>query len=137
MIPHKTPAESEASILACHDAWRKAQDAIGLERLKLVHQAFPHAVQGASRCQLLIAWSAQHQLYSVADHGGFITLVTSREIELALSIESMGEGKFRETVTGTPSKPRPAPQVFSMDYQPAKSRRPKKTTGLTLSDLGL
>ena len=137
MIALKTQQEVEADIAACHDAWRQAQDAIGLQRLKLVHRAFPHAVQGASKGQLSIAWSDKHQLYSISDLGGFITLVTPREIELALSIEAMGNGKFREIITGVAPKKVETPKVFSMDYQPAKSKRPKKITGLTLTDLGL
>ncbi len=133
----KTHQEVLAAQEACRDAWRKAQSATGLDRLRLIHRAFPHAVQGASKCQLIIAWSEKHKLYSISDFGGFLTLVNGPELRLALTIESTSPGKFRQVITGIEPKKREVSKTFTMDFEPAKSQRPKKTSGLTLGDLGL
>ena len=137
MTPLKTHQEVLVAQEACYEAWRQAQSASGLRRLQLVHRAFPHAVQGATDGQLFIAWSEKHQLYSIADFGGFLTLATNSELKLAIAIESASPGKFRQVITGVEPEKKEHSRVFSMDFEPAKSKRPKKTKGLTLSDLGL
>ena len=110
-------------------AWERSRSASGLERLKLIHQAFPHAVSGAG-CGLNISYAPGE--FSVSDLGGFLTLIDSDDTETLFSMvgmESGERGSVRHLLTGK--------NPFALRAVPVPKPEPKKKLHLTLGDLGI
>lgn len=133
MTPFPTPAEIAALQADCQEAWEKSKSAEGLEKLQLIRQAFPFAVQGAPG-GLRISWDEKG--WTIADSGGFITILDKDDIVtmlVILGMESAAPGSFRELIEGKKRREevKPAPKPPHPDF--AKYQRGK----ITLADIGL
>jgi len=132
--PQLTKFEIAEMQVVCKEAWTAAQRATGLERMKLVHKAFPFAISGGANPDggcLRICWSERYNSFWVSDSAGFITLVPESEADgtifAAIGMEANEKGSFREMITGKkPLKRPPVPKI-----------EPKKKVKLSLKDLEL
>ncbi len=140
-----TPAEILAAQVACAEAWAESRLRNGIDRMKLIYQAFPHAVDGGSaKSGLRLTWIEEQNAIGIADAGGFLTLVgdegngeggdafiarTMQQLFLLLHLESTSPGAVRELITGVPR-----PKTLDTSQVPKISEKKSK---LTLSDLGL
>ena len=125
MTPLPLPHEVEEHSRICHEAWKAAQEAKGLERMKLIHKAFPFAVTGPSAGSLNISIDKEHNSLSVSDWGGFITLIPLndlgvKELLVALGMERGDAGSFRELITGVKREVRAQPKQATPRPKPAK-----------------
>ena len=131
MTPFPTPEELAVQQQECRDAWEAAKLLIGIEKMKMIHKAFPFAVAGGgAESSLHFDWHPEHKWFCVCDYGGFITLIPEDDLETlaaAIKLEFQQFGAFRETITG--QKARPVSR-----RQPVKKI---KRTSLSLKDLGL
>ena len=124
-----TSSEAAVAQRECEEALAKAQQAVGLSRLKLFHEAFPFAINfGPADGWLRLAWNPAASAISISDAEGFLTAL--READLAelpelLRTEARTAGTLRFLITGK-KPPRPK-------HHTAQSVLPK----LTLADLGL
>lgn len=128
-----TPAEVLAAQSACAKAWEESRSRNGIDRMKLIYAAFPHAVNGGgTKGGLHIYWNEEQNALEIADMGGFLTLLDDPEQVLQqlfrfLSMEAKAVGAVRELITGVPKpkllQPSPVPKI------------PEEK--LTLGDLGL
>lgn len=132
MTPFLTPAETLAAQEACAEAWGESRQRNGIDRLKLIYKAFPHAVtSGSAKSGLRLTWLEEFNAFGVADSGGFLTLLDDGDILQQLfhllSLESKNAGAVRELVTGVAR-----PELLETSQVPKISEKK-----LTLSDLDI
>jgi len=133
-----TPAETLVAQAACAKAWEESRLRNGIDRMKLIYKAFPHAVNnGSAKSGLRLTWIEEQNAFGVADTGGFLTLLgdedettpeqTLQQLFHLLSLEAGSPGAVRELITGVPR-----PKSLETSQVP---KIPEKK--LTLEDLGL
>ena len=128
MTPFPTPAEVAALQDRARVAWAKAQKAEGLERLRLINEAFPFAITGGPS-SLKFMWHFKEKKWTAMDGTGFITLIEPDDIAtmlIAVGMDADRPGAFRELVEGKKRAETPAPP-------PKKEKKPVPS----LSELGL
>ncbi len=134
MTPISTPAETLAAQTACAEAWSASRERNGIDRLKLIHKAFPHSVNCSNAPGgLRLTWLEQYSGLGIADSGGFLTLIDDGDILQQLfhllSLEATSPGAVRELITGEKR-----PKTLDTSQVPKITERKGK---LSLSDLGL
>lgn len=134
MTPLKTPTEVAAEQKACALAWEESRLRNGIDRMKLIYKAFPHAVNGGSaRGGLRLLYLSEYNAFGICDEGGFLTLLgdednanaerTLHQLFHLLSLESQDPGAVRELITGvarkrslgTPQVPKIPKKKFSLE----------------------
>ncbi len=131
MAPLPTKSEVAEMRELCQKAYDEAQlTTDSIERMRLIHKAFPFVVNGRPKgSSLRISWLEKYDSFSISDYGGFITLVPVAQVEDllgAILLESFKAGAFRELITGKKPPSLTSPQVPKIE---------KKK--LTLKDLNL
>lgn len=131
----KTPEEVAVDQAECAAAWKDSRERNGIDRMKLIYKAFPHAVNNGSAIGgLRVIWLEQYNAFGIADTGGFLTLIDDGEVlpQLfrLLSMEAKAPGAVRELITG---EPRPK----TLDTSQIPKITEQKKVKLSLKDLGL
>ena len=128
-----TPREVSLRQRICKEAWQLSSLAAGKEKMKLISEAYPYAIDrsNAEGC-IMVHWHPRLEAFMICDYGGFITMIPEGDTETlvsAVKMEFHQSGAFRESITGDKATP-------------VKRREPKKFVRtqkkhLTLGDLGL
>ena len=137
MTPIPTPQEVAKMQQDCLIAWDKAKTAEGLEKMRLINQAFPYAVDGGSAISgLRFKWHVTECKWVASDAAGFITLIERYDIAtmlIAIGMEAARAGAFREAIEGKKPEELPLPRSVFDEPKPKKPAKHK----LTIADLGL
>ena len=133
MDPFPTLAEISAAQAICKEAWQLSLLASGEEKMRLIAQASPYALdRSEAEGSLYFHWHPRLKAFMVCDFGGFITMIPEEDLYVlveAVKMEFQQMGAFRERVTGKKASP-------------VKRREPKKFVRtqkvyISLKDLGL
>lgn len=125
MEPFPSPQEIAFAQQRCREAYEKSRTASGLEKMRLISEAFPYAVNGGEG-GLRLSWKREEKSWAIADSAGFITLIPEDDMVtlcVALGMEYGRAGSFRELVTGKKRRDSPKSERFGKE--------------LTLDSLGL
>ncbi len=110
MTPLPTPAEVLEDQKVCREAWEKSLLSSGTEKMKLISQAHPHAIDRSnSEGALYLHWNPKMKSFMVGDYGGFITMIPEDDLNtltVALKMEFQIAGAFRQMITGEKARPR-------------------------------
>ena len=132
MEPFPTKAEVSLRQRICHEAWELSLSATGIEKMKLIAEAHPYAVDRSNaEGSLHIHWHPRLSSYMICDFSGFITMIPEDEPDIlieAIKLEFHQRGAFRESITGEKAEPLRMP--------PKKFVRTQKIH-IKLGDLGL
>lgn len=133
MDPFPTPHEVSLRQRICAEAWQLSSLATGLEKMKLIAEAHPYAVDRseAEGC-LHIHWHPRLRVFMICDYGGFVTMIPEEDLSAltsAVKMEFDQRGAFRESITGEKAAP-------IRKVAPVKFVRTQKKQ-LSLKDLGL
>ena len=127
-----TPHEVSIRQRICREAWALSSLAAGKEKMKLIAEASPYAVDRseAEGC-LHIHWHPRLKSFMICDYGGFITMIPQEDLRTlteAIKMEFDRCGAFRESITGEKAMP---------VRRPAKKFVRTQKKHLSLKDLGL
>ncbi len=102
MTPQLTPSELEQKRKLCAEALELSKWASGVERMRLIHSAFPFSITGAlTKGKLIIAWDSIQGEFTISDWGGFLTRTPdSLEMLQVLKDEAERPGYLRFLLTG-------------------------------------
>lgn len=127
MTPFPTPAEITLMQERCQAALEKAKTAEGLEKMRLLNEAFPFALTGGDSSSLRFSWHPKEMKWTVCDSEGFLTLIEKEDVStmlIAIGMEAAKAGSFRSLITGKERR-----------QEPPKAKR--FGAKLTLEDIGL
>ena len=133
MNPFPPPHEISLRQRICREAWALSSLAFGKEKMKLIAEAFPFAIERTpSEGVLWIQWHPRLKSFTVSDFGGFVTMVPEDDLEVlieAIKMEFHQAGAFRESITGEKARPKQRVPVG----KPARTQK----AHISLGDLGL
>lgn len=134
------PTKEELAVLIrnCAEAREAAREAEGLERLQLIHKSFPYAITGGDAHGLRINWHPTERGFTIADGGGFITIIPENHTEylfILLGMEAARSGAVRELITGQKRA-----EARRSALPPIPEHKPKRQVPgrkISLADIGL
>lgn len=133
MDPFLAPREVSLRQRICREAWALSSLAAGKEKMKLIAEAHPYAVDrsNAEGC-LHIHWHPKLKTFMICDFAGFITMIPEEDhhtLSSAVKLEFHQRGAFRESITGEKAAP-----VRRRESRKVEQIQKKH---LSLKDLGL